>query len=125
MKAFTPPPLCWCSLNNSEMVKAVTLEFCSIQQHFTGDIPAKFGILNLPQSSHIGENSDGGIFDFRISGQSPIKVNCHNSRTSDNIVMKLTPVTKFDKRNKTTLKKSGNDVILTNCDVIVICLIYG
>ena len=28
------------------------------------------GIPNLPQSPDIGENSDEGISDFRISGQS-------------------------------------------------------
>ena len=47
-------------------------------------------------------NSDGDISDFRISGQSLIKGNCHNSRTKDNdIDMKLGAVTKIDKRNKT------------------------
>ena len=39
--------------------------------------------------------------------------------------MKLTPVTKLDKINKTTSKKINNDVISTNCDVIVIFRIYG
>ena len=39
--------------------------------------------------------------------------------------MKFGPVTKLDKRNKKTSKKIENDVILTNCDVIVIFLIYG
>ena len=34
-----------------------------------------------------------------------IKENYHNSRTSDDIVLKLAPVTKLDKRNKTTSKK--------------------
>ena len=91
---FTP---CWFSLNNSETVQALTFAFCSIQQHFINDICAKFGIPNLPQSSDIGKNSDRGISDFQISGQSLIKVNCHNSRTSDDIDMKLGPVTKLDK----------------------------
>ena len=36
--------------------------------------------------------------------QSLIKENCHNSRTSDDIDMKLWPVTKLGKRNKTTSK---------------------
>ena len=49
--------------------------------------------------------------DFPISGQSLIKVNCHNSRTSHDIEMKLGPVTKLDKRNKTTSKKIGDDDI--------------
>ena len=43
---------------------------------------------------------------FWISGQSLIKRNCHNSWTSDDIDIKLEPITKLDKRNKTTSKKS-------------------
>ena len=39
--------------------------------------------------------------------------------------MKLGPVTKLDKRNKTTSKKIGDDVMLANCEVIVIFPIYG
>ena len=38
--------------------------------------------------------------------------------------MKLRPVTKLDERNKTTLKKIDNDVILEEFDVIAIFLIY-
>ena len=38
--------------------------------------------------------------------------------------MKLGPVSKCDKRNKKTSKKFGDDVVLGNCDVIVIFLIY-
>ena len=55
------------------MVKAEALAFYSIQQHFTRDICAKFGIPNLPQPPDIGQNSDDGISNFRISGQSLIK----------------------------------------------------
>ena len=44
------------------------------------------------------------ISDFQISGQSFIKRNCHNSRTSDYIDMKLGPVTKLVKKNKATSK---------------------
>ena len=90
-----------------------------------GDIRAKFGIHNLPKSPDIGQNIDGGISDFRISGQSLIKKNCHNSRTSDGIDMKLGPVTKLDKRNKITLKKFYDNVMLEDCDVIVIFRIVG
>ena len=39
--------------------------------------------------------------------------------------MKLGQVTKLDKKNKTTSKKIGDDVILENCDVIAIFPIYG
>ena len=75
-------------------------------------------------SPDAGQNSDGGISDFWIFDQSLIKRNCHNSRTSDDNDMKLGPVTKLDKRNKTS-KKIGNDVVSENCDVIAIFLIYG
>ena len=60
----------------------------------------------------IGKNSEGGISDFRIYGQSLIKGNCHNWRTSDDIEMKLKPVTKIDKGNKITSKTFVDDVIL-------------
>ena len=63
-------PSSWFSLNNSKTVKAVTLEFCGIQQHFIRDIRAKFDIRNSSQSPYIGQTSDGGISDFRISVQS-------------------------------------------------------
>ena len=39
--------------------------------------------------------------------------------------MKLEPVTKLDKLNKTTSKNFDDDAMLTNCDVIVIFLIFG
>ena len=39
--------------------------------------------------------------------------------------MKLGPVTKRDKRNKTTSKKFDNNVMLENCDVIVIFQIFS
>ena len=73
----------------------------------------------------LGKTQKGGISDFRISGQSLIKENCHNSGTSDDIDVELGPVTKFDKRNKTTSKKSNIDIMSENCDVIVIFQIFG
>ena len=39
--------------------------------------------------------------------------------------MKLGPVTKLDKRNKTILKKTDDDVMLGNCDIILIFPIYS
>ena len=71
------------------------------------------------------QNTDGRISDFQISGQSIIKENCHNSGTSDDIERKPGPVTKLEKRKKTTSKKFNDDVMSANCDVIVIYLIYG
>ena len=38
--------------------------------------------------------------------------------------MKLTSITKLDKRNKTTSKKFVDDVMSENCEVIVIFPIY-
>ena len=38
--------------------------------------------------------------------------------------MKLGPVTKLGKKNKTTSKKLNDKVMLVNCDVIVIFLIF-
>ena len=51
------------------------------------------------------QNSAGAISDFRISGESLRNGDFHNSRTSDDIDMKLEPVTKLENRNKTTSKK--------------------
>ena len=39
--------------------------------------------------------------------------------------MKLEPVTKLDKRNKTTSKELDDEVMLANCDAIVIFPIYA
>ena len=39
--------------------------------------------------------------------------------------MKLEPVTKLDKRNKTTTKKLEDDVMSENCDFVVIFLIFS
>ena len=39
--------------------------------------------------------------------------------------MKLGPVTKIDKKNKTTSKKLDVDVMSENCNVIVIFWIFG
>ena len=52
----------------------------------------------------MGKNSDEGISDFRISGQSLVNENFNDSRISNDIDMKLGPVTKLDKRNTTRLK---------------------
>ena len=58
----------------------------------------------------------------RISDQSFIKENCHNSITSDYIDMKLGSVTKRDKSNKTPSKKFAD---VGSCDIIVIFPIYS
>ena len=71
------------------------------------------------------QNSDGGISDFRISGESHTKRNCHNSRPSDDIDMKLGPITKLDKKKKQRQKKFDDYVMPGNCDIIAIFSNYS
>ena len=66
----------------------------------------------MPQSPDIGQNSDRGVSDFRISGQSLIKENCYNFRTSDDIDMKRQ-------------KKFNDNVMPENVDVIVTFRLFG
>ena len=47
-----------------------------------------------------------------ICGQSLIRESCHNSKASNDIDIKLGPVTKLDKRNTETSKKFDDDVVL-------------
>ena len=47
-------------------------------------------LVSLTCSSlQIGQNLDGGMSNFQISGQSLIKENCHNPRSSDDIYIML------------------------------------
>ena len=64
-----------------------------------------------PQSPDTGQNADGGVSVFWISGQSFIKENCYNSSTSNDIDMKLGPATKHGKRNMATSKKFDNNIM--------------
>ena len=59
------------------------------------------------------------ISNFWISGQSFVNKNCHNSRTSHDIDIKLKPVTKIHKRNTKSSKKFNGDVMSRDCKVIV------
>ena len=72
------------------------------------------------------ENSGGDISDFRISGKSLMKENGHNSRTSDNIEIKLGPVTKLNNRNKTMSKEKKRtkkeQKTITSCQQVVTLL---
>ena len=113
-KILHPPS--WFSLNNSETVKVATLAFCRIQLHLIRNVLAKFRSPYSRQSPDIGQNSDGGICDFQIYGQSLIKINCHNSWTSDDIGMKLEPETKTDKRKK---KQRQKNLTMMSCRKIV------
>ena len=74
----------------------------------------------MPKSLDIWKNSDWGISHFWISFHFLMKRNCHNSRTSDDIAMKLGAVTKIDKKNKTTRKNDDDDVMSGNYDNIAI-----
>ena len=73
------------------------------------------------QSSDIRQNSDKSISYFR-------SIPCHNCRTSNDIDMKLGPVTKLDNKNMTTSKKKKkkmDDDFMSANYVIVLSLIYG
>ena len=88
---------------NSKRKKPVTL---------TSHIP------NFSQSPDIRQNSGGSICNFCVSGQPLNKENYHNSRTSDDIDMKLGPVTKTDNRKKAKSKS----LTMTSCQLIVMAL---
>ena len=92
---------------------------------FIRDFCARSGIFKSLQCPELGQNSGGVISDFQIPGQSLLKINWHNSKTSNDIDMKLGPIIKPDKRNKITSKKIGDDAMSANCDVNIIFLIYS
>ena len=79
----------------------------------------------MPQFPDNGWNSDRGISNFWISVQSYIKETNYNSRTNNNIDMKVGPVTKLDKRNTETAKKIDDNYISVNINGIVFFPIYG
>ena len=79
----------------------------------------------LAPSSDVSQNPYRIIFDFWISVKFLIQKNCYNSRTTNDIDIKLGPVTKPDNLNKTAAKNVDDGFLLENCDVIVIFPIYG
>ena len=87
--------------SNSETVKAVNLVFCKLS---IANIPIKFSVSNLFQSSDIRWNLDGAISNSRVSGQSLINKKRHIFRISNDTDRKLEPVNKLDKKNTITLK---------------------
>ena len=103
---FNPlsPFFYWSSHNNSETFSNISLE--------------RF-VPNSPQSPYIRQSQtrEWGISDFRIFGQYLIKEDCHNSRTSNDICVKLQSLTECDKRNTTTSKKLDDNVISANYEV--------
>ena len=88
--------VCWCVGGGGDFFIIICFKIC---------------YLLLTPVSCIGQISDRSILDFRISGQSLIKINCHKSRTSDDTEKKLQAVTKPKKRNKTTPK----EMMMTSC----------
>ena len=94
-----PHPICWIFFLNNSAGFETFAAFNNIR-----DILTKFRIPNLTQSPDIRKNSHGGITDFQISSHSFIKENCHKSRNSNDIDMKLGQITKLDTRNKTPSK---------------------
>ena len=83
-------------------------------------------MTNSSKSPVIGQNLEGNIFDFQVSGPSAfINENCRNSRTSYGIDMKLELVTKLDKKRRQRSKKIDCDIIFANCAFIIIFLNYG
>ena len=77
-------------------------------------------------SLQILDKTQSGIFlisEFLL--KSLINKNCHNSRTSNDIDMKLGPVTKLDRKNMGTPKQFDDDAASANYSVIVIFPIYG
>ena len=103
---FNPlsPFFYWSSHNNSETFSNISLE--------------RF-VPNSSLSPYIRQSQtrEWGISDFRIFGQYLIKEDCHNSRTSNDICVKLQSLTERDKRNTTTSKKLDDNVISANYEV--------
>ena len=66
------------------------------------------------------------ICNFRISAQSFIKRNCHNSGTSDDIDMKLGRVTKLQKTQTSNFKTQQHQkkLTMTSCQKIVMSLLF-
>ena len=114
------PPSNWFSLKNSKTVKTVTLEFAAFSNILSETLVPNLVSIARPSLQILGKAQKGIISDFRMFGQSLIKENCHNYRASDDIFMKLGPVTKLDKKSKTTSKKNT----LTPCQTIVMSLSF-
>ena len=88
-------------------------------------IYAKF---NIPifSSLQIFDKIQTGVFLISEFLVNPfLKENCHNSRTSNDIYIKLTQVAKIDKRNTRTSKKFDHDLISAKCDIIVFLKVHG
>ena len=56
------------------------------------------------------------IFEFLAN---LLQKSCHNSRISNDLDVKLGPVTKLDKRNTATSEKLDDEILLAKDDIIV------
>ena len=86
--------------------------------------------LTRPSLQILGKTQTGywaklSISNLQISDQSLINENCHTTRTSNDIDMKLGRVCKRGKKNREMSEKFDDDALTTHCDAIVIFLIYG
>ena len=101
-----PPPTKF-SLITQKWYKMQPWHFAAFSNILSETFVPKFGISNSPQSPDIGQNSDEGISDLAISGESLINENRR--------IRKLEQVTKIDERNIATLKKLHDDGTPVNC----------
>ena len=93
------------SLNISETVKTVTCHFAAFSNFSLETLVPNLVSLTRPSLQVSDKNQDKGISNFCIFGESLTNKNCHNFRTSNDINMKLRPVTKLDKGNTAKSKK--------------------
>ena len=96
------------SLKSCKTCKLITLKL------LIRDTSANFGIRDWLQSPDIGQNSSKDLFSFQNSGHFLNKnfasKNCHYSRVSNDIDMKLGPLSKLGKKNMMTSKTFDGDV---------------
>ena len=81
--------------------------------------------LTCPQVSRYWAKLRWGYFLSPDFWSILYKKKLSNSRTNNDIDVKLGPVTKLDKKNKTMSKKFDNDIMSKNCDVSVIFPIHS
>ena len=115
---------CWFSFNNSETVKAVNLVFEALHKFSLETFMPNLVSLTCPSLQILDKTQTGIFLISRFLVKSLINKNSQNSRTNDDIDLKLEPVTKLDKRH-TMSKKIDNDIRLANYDVIITFTIYG
>ena len=70
-------------------------------------------------------NSDEAFSILGFLVKSPLNKNCHSSATSNDINMKLRPLSQIEKRNTVISKKFDDEVISVKYDVIFIFPMYG